>query len=129
MQKQLVLARANAYQLGYVKLWVESLFVVGFYYGAVLVDQGLSPGSVLTTFYAALSALRAIESFIPLYTVLAKGISAAHDLRSVADNIEDGRRIHPMMGGYIPRGCMGDIEMRNVGLLSALHIVSPHKRY
>ncbi|KAI1111056.1 P-loop containing nucleoside triphosphate hydrolase protein [Nemania sp. NC0429] len=114
MQKYLILARANAYQMGYVKLWVDSLFVVGFYYGAVLVDQGLSPGSVLTTFYAALAALRAIESFVPLYTVLAKGISAAHDLRSVANNIEHGRTVHPMTGGYIPRECLGDIEMRNI---------------
>ncbi|KAI0400088.1 P-loop containing nucleoside triphosphate hydrolase protein [Xylaria palmicola] len=114
MQKYLVQARANACQLGYVKLWIESLFVVGFYYGAVLVEQGMSPGNVLTTFYAALAALQAIEAFVPLYLVLAKGMSAAQALRSIADNIEEGRKIHPMVGGYIPRECMGDIEMRNV---------------
>ncbi|RWA09096.1 hypothetical protein EKO27_g6011 [Xylaria grammica] len=114
MQRYLIQARANAYQMGYVKFWLESLFVVGFYYGAVLVDQGLSPGSVLTTFYAALAALQAIEAFVPTYLVLAKGISAAQALRSISHNIEDGRTIHPMTGGYIPRECMGDIEMRNI---------------
>ncbi|KAI0430093.1 P-loop containing nucleoside triphosphate hydrolase protein [Xylaria sp. FL1042] len=114
MQKYLIQARANAYQMGYVKFWLESLFVVGFYYGAVLVDQGLSPGSVLTTFYAALAALQAIEAFVPTYLVLAKGVSAAQALRSVSHNIEDGRTIHPMMGGYIPKECMGNVEMRNI---------------
>ncbi|KAI1347132.1 P-loop containing nucleoside triphosphate hydrolase protein [Xylaria sp. FL0043] len=114
MQKYLIQARANAYQMGYVKFWLESLFVVGFYYGAVLVDQGLSPGNVLTTFYAALAALQAIEAFVPTYLVLAKGVSAAQALRSVSHNVEDGRTIHPMMGGYIPRVCIGGIEMRNI---------------
>ncbi|TGJ87588.1 hypothetical protein E0Z10_g1217 [Xylaria hypoxylon] len=109
MQKYLIQARANAYQIGYVKFWLESLFVVGFYYGTVLVDQGLSPGNVLTTFYAALAALQAIEAFVPTYLVLAKGISAAQVLRSVAHNMDGGRAINPMMGGYIPRECMGEI--------------------
>ncbi|KAI0506658.1 P-loop containing nucleoside triphosphate hydrolase protein [Xylaria bambusicola] len=114
MQKYLIQARANAYQIGYVKFWLESLFVVGFYYGAVLVDQGLSPGSVLTTFYAALAALQAIEAFVPTYLVLAKGISAAQALRSVSHNVEGGRTVYPMVGGYVPSKCVGDIEMRNI---------------
>ncbi|KAI0859689.1 P-loop containing nucleoside triphosphate hydrolase protein [Xylaria cubensis] len=114
MQKYLIQTRATAAQLGYVKFWIDSLFVVGFYYGAVLVGQGLNPGSVLTTFYAALAALQAIEAFVPFYLVLAKGTSAAQSLRSVAQNIEGGRTIYPMMGGYIPRGCEGDVEMRNI---------------
>ncbi|KAI1124078.1 P-loop containing nucleoside triphosphate hydrolase protein [Nemania abortiva] len=113
-QQYLIQARASAYQLGYVKFWIDSLFVVGFYYGAVLVDQGLSPGSVLTTFYAALAALHAIESFVPFYLVLAKGVSAAQGLRSAINSMENGRKIHPMTGGYIPRDCIGDVEMRNI---------------
>ncbi|KAI0544805.1 P-loop containing nucleoside triphosphate hydrolase protein [Xylaria curta] len=113
-QKYLIQTRATAAQLGYVKFWIDSLFVVGFYYGAVLVGQGLNPGSVLTTFYAALAALQAIEAFVPFYLVLAKGTAAAQALRSVARNIEGGRTVHPMMGGYIPRGCLGDVEMRNI---------------
>ncbi|TRX91571.1 hypothetical protein FHL15_007576 [Xylaria flabelliformis] len=114
MQKYLIQTRATAAQLGYVKFWIDSLFVVGFYYGAVLVGQGLSPGSVLTTFYAALAALQAIEAFVPFYLVLAKGTAAAQSLHSVAQNIEGGRTIYPMMGGYIPRECEGDVEMRNI---------------
>ncbi|KAJ8122969.1 hypothetical protein ONZ43_g969 [Nemania bipapillata] len=114
MRKYLIQARANAYQQGYVKFWVESLFVVGFYYGAVLVDQGLSPGSVLTTFYAALAALHAFEAFIPFYLVLTKGMSAARELRSIADSSGDEGQVHLPIGSYIPRECKGDIEMRNI---------------
>lgn len=120
MQKYLIQARANACQLGYIKFWIDSLFVVGFYYGAVLVSQGLSPGNVLTTFYASLAALQAVQAFVPFYLVLAKGTAAAQALRSIAHHIEDGRRIYPMMGGYIPRGCIGDVEMRNVSAPSIL---------
>ncbi|KAI0204360.1 P-loop containing nucleoside triphosphate hydrolase protein [Astrocystis sublimbata] len=115
MQNYLVQVRANAVQLGYVKFWIDSLFVVGFYYGSVLVSQGLSPGSVLTTFYASLAALQAIESFIPFYLILVKGTSAAQALRSVACNTDGERRAAvPVPGGYIPRECTGDVELRNI---------------
>ncbi|KAI8623231.1 P-loop containing nucleoside triphosphate hydrolase protein [Xylariaceae sp. FL1651] len=114
MQKYLIQARVNACQSGYVKLWIESLFVVGFYYGTVLVDQGLSPGSILTTFYAALAALQAIEAFVPMYLVLAKGVSAGQALRFISHNVEGGREIHQMTGGHRPGKCMGDVEIRNV---------------
>jgi ATP-binding cassette subfamily B (MDR/TAP) protein 1 len=124
MQKYLIQARANAYQFGYVKFWIDSLFVVGFYYGAVLVNQGLNPGNVLTTFYAALAALQAIEAFVPMYLVLVKGISAAQSLRVISHNMEDGREVHPMMGGYIPGECFGEIEIRNVSPLTVITLSS-----
>ncbi|KAI1432788.1 P-loop containing nucleoside triphosphate hydrolase protein [Xylaria sp. CBS 124048] len=114
MEKYLIQARANAYQFGYVKFWIDALFVLGFYYGAVLVGQGLSPGNVLTTFYAALAALQAIESFVPTYLILVKGVSAAHALRSVTLSVKDGRVIRSMVGGLYPQLCIGNIEIRNV---------------
>ncbi|KAI0390783.1 P-loop containing nucleoside triphosphate hydrolase protein [Xylariaceae sp. FL0594] len=114
MQQYLIQARGNALQAGYVKFWIDSLFVVGFYYGAVLVGQGLSPGNVLTTFYAALGALQAIEAFVPLYLVLARGASAAQALRSISRELEGGREIYRMKGGRVPRECGGEIEIRNV---------------
>lgn len=127
MQNYLIQARASAYQQGYVKFWVESLFVVGFYYGTVLVNRGLSPGDVLTTFYATLAALHAFETFVPFYLVLTKGISAARDLRSIAPVLEARQQVHPMLGSYIPRECMGDIEMRNVSLLYLIYPISHTK--
>jgi ATP-binding cassette subfamily B (MDR/TAP) protein 1 len=118
MQKYLVQARGNALQFGYVKFWIESLFVIGFYYGAVLIDQGLNPGNILTTFYAALAALQAIEAFVPMYLVLAKGMSAAQALHYVTHDTEGGRDIYPMKGVHTPSECMGEVEMRNVSLPS-----------
>ncbi|KAI0144430.1 P-loop containing nucleoside triphosphate hydrolase protein [Xylariaceae sp. FL1272] len=114
MLQYLIQARSNAYQFCYVKFWIESLFVVGFYYGAVLVDQGLSPANVLTAFYAALNALQALEAFVPMYLVLAKGMAAGQTLRSVSKKSERGRSVHPMMGGLVPGKCIGDIEFHNV---------------
>ncbi|KAI1810788.1 P-loop containing nucleoside triphosphate hydrolase protein [Poronia punctata] len=117
MQKYLAQAWANAWQFGYVKLWVDSLFVAGFYYGAVLVEQGLSPGSVLTTFYAALAALQATEAFVPLYLALANGVSANQALRAISHDLEGGPEVYPIKGGHIPEQCLGDIQIRNASLL------------
>ncbi|KAI1174846.1 P-loop containing nucleoside triphosphate hydrolase protein [Nemania sp. FL0916] len=106
MQKYLVQARVSAFQAGYFKFWIDSLFVAGFYYGTVLVDQGLSPGSVLTTFYAALAALQAIGAVVNFYLTLAKGIAAAQALLPIANSMESGREVHSMMGGYTPTQCV-----------------------
>ncbi|KAK7961693.1 uncharacterized protein PG986_002518 [Apiospora aurea] len=80
-------SRANACQMGFVKFWLELLFVVGFFYGTVLVQGGASVGSVVATFYATFGALQAIESCIPMYLVLVKGILAGRSLHTfLGDN-------------------------------------------
>ncbi|RYP45677.1 hypothetical protein DL768_008021 [Monosporascus sp. mg162] len=112
MRHYLVQARANAYQLGYVKLWIECMFVVGFYCGVVLVNEGASPGDVMTTFYAALAALQAVQNFVPMYLLLAKGMSAAQALSRMADDeMQNGRKIRRMRGTHKPKTCAGDIEI------------------
>ncbi|KAI1638367.1 P-loop containing nucleoside triphosphate hydrolase protein [Biscogniauxia mediterranea] len=114
MEKYLVQARANALQFGYMKFWMETLLVLGFFYGVSLVGEGLSPGSVMTTFYATIAALQAIESFVPSYTMLAKGMSAGLALHMIDERIENGKRVHQMAGGYRPSTCEGQVEVRNV---------------
>ncbi|RYP09329.1 hypothetical protein DL764_001376 [Monosporascus ibericus] len=115
MQHYLVQARANAYQLGYVKLWIECMFVVGFYCGVVLVNEGASPGEVMTTFYAALAALQAVQNFVPMYLLLAKGMSAAQALSQITDDeMQSGRKIRRMRGTHKPETCAGDIEIKAV---------------
>ncbi|KAF3017747.1 hypothetical protein E8E14_005954 [Neopestalotiopsis sp. 37M] len=64
MQAHLVQSRIYSLQGSYVKLWLECLFAVAFYYGAKLHDQGLSSGDLVTTFYAALNGLRAMEAIV-----------------------------------------------------------------
>ncbi|KAI1393072.1 P-loop containing nucleoside triphosphate hydrolase protein [Hypoxylon trugodes] len=114
MDKYLIQARASAGQFCYVRLWIDGMFVLGFYYGVVLVNEGLSPGNVMTTFYAALAALQAIEAFIPMYMVLARGMSAGQALYFIANEIEGGRRVQRMIGSRQPKHCFGNIKFDHV---------------
>ena len=114
VQHYLVQVRAHAAQLGYTKFWVECIFVLGFYYGVVLVHEGASPGHVLTTFYAALAALQAAEAFVPKYLLLVRGMSAGLELRRVTEDFQDGRKIRRRTGILKPSTCAGDIEINNV---------------
>ncbi|RYP66744.1 hypothetical protein DL771_007624 [Monosporascus sp. 5C6A] len=115
MRHYLLQARANAYQLGYVKLWIECMFVLGFYCGVVLVNEGTSPGDVMTTFYAALAALQAVQNFFPMNLLLAKGMSAAQALNHIIDDqMQNGRKVRHMRGTHKPKTCAGDIEINAV---------------
>ncbi|KAI1474182.1 P-loop containing nucleoside triphosphate hydrolase protein [Daldinia eschscholtzii] len=114
MDTYLILARTSAWQISYIRLWLDGIFVLGFYYGAVLVNQGSNPGSVVTTFYAALGALQAIYTIAPMYVSLARGMAAGQELHSITHNIEGGRRIYQMIGSYRPIDCVGNIEINNV---------------
>lgn len=109
-------ARRHAMQMGYVKLWMVNLFVVGFWFAVYLVDKNkTTAGNALTTFYAALTAFQAIEGFGPQWLVLAKGIAAGHCLQDIiltaagsCRNASGTRNTHP------PRCCTGDIELTDV---------------
>ncbi|KAI1407160.1 P-loop containing nucleoside triphosphate hydrolase protein [Hypoxylon sp. FL1857] len=114
MNKYLIQARSSACQFGYVRLWIDGMFVIGFYYGVVLVNEGLSPGNVMTTFYAALAALQAVEAFVPMYMALARGMSAGQALYSIYNDIESGRRVYNMVGGIRPQECLGDVKIDDV---------------
>lgn len=113
MEAFLSQARASSLQIGCSKLWVESIFALGFYYGVVLVEQGLSPGSVVTTFYAALAALQAFEALASTYAELVKGMVAA---RRLCDLLADGPRALPLRPGPRPdpKPCFGEIEFDRV---------------
>ncbi|KAI1459815.1 P-loop containing nucleoside triphosphate hydrolase protein [Annulohypoxylon moriforme] len=114
MNKYLIQARAAACQSGYVKLWIDAMFVIGFYYGVVLVNEGLSPENVVTTFYAALAALQAFEAFVPMFMALARGMSAGQALYFIAYDMQSGRKVHRMIGHNRPEECLGHIEISDV---------------
>lgn len=111
----LVQAQCNALQMGYAAFWVVAMFVVGFWYGVVLVNNdGLAAGAVLTTFYSTLAAFQGIEALMPQWLVLAKGMSAGGFLSSITRNMRNGGAIKPMSGAVRPQFCSGDIELKNV---------------
>lgn len=113
-------AICNCVQLGYIKLWMNSIFVVGFYYAVVLVGHGqLTPGNALTTFYAAITAFQALESVGPHWMTLAKGLAAGQSLAAlvegVASSSHDGFLGHGRpQTGYRPLHCDGDVELKKV---------------
>lgn len=107
-------AACNSLQMGWANFWVVSLFVLGFWYGLVLVHQGLSAGAVLTTFYAVLTALQGLETLLPQWLVFSKGISAASNLNQIrrdADAIQESKQPFKL---FRPEYFAGDVELRNV---------------
>lgn len=111
----LIQAQCNAIQMGYVSFWVIAMFIVGFWYGVILVNNdGLKPGNVLTTFYATLAAFQGIEALMPHWLVLAKGMSAGAFLSSLTPKSGGGRTIKKMTGSLRPEKCVGDIELTDV---------------
>lgn len=81
-------ARCNAIQIGYIAFWSISIFALGFWYGIVLVNQGVPPGHIITAFYALLTTFQGVESLAGYWLVLSKGKSAAFFL-SYTESIVD----------------------------------------
>ncbi|KXX74620.1 Alpha-factor-transporting ATPase [Madurella mycetomatis] len=106
----------NCAQMSYVKLWMIMLFVLGFYFAIILVNRGeLTPGTALTTFYAALVAFQALEALGPMWLVLVKGMAAGRSLRGlVKEQEEGGQRMDKITGWRRPSRCLGNIKMTNI---------------
>lgn len=110
-----VQAACSSFQMGFVVFWVFGLFIIGFWYGLSLVKGGLSPGNVMTTFYATLTALQGFESLMPHWLVLAKGMSAGGFLSAVVSHARRGEKKIWKMGRTLrPTAVFGDIKLTNV---------------
>lgn len=107
-------AMCNSLQMGIIAFWVVGMFVVGFWYGVVLVNDGLPPGHVLTTFYATLAAFQGIEALVPHWLVFSKGMSAGAFLSPLAFTQKKHNPARRMSGSSTLNYCVGDIELRNV---------------
>ncbi|KAK8165049.1 P-loop containing nucleoside triphosphate hydrolase protein [Phyllosticta citrichinensis] len=105
-------ANWNALQMGVVSLCTFAMFIQGFWYGTTLLDKGLSPGKVLTTFWAALMACQGFMAFLPMMMVLEKGRAAGAKLRAVT--IHGSLSEDEVVEGMKPDHCVGDIEMKNI---------------
>lgn len=103
--------RINALQTGVTRFVLVGIFVQGFWYGIHLVNQGLSPGNVLTAFYACLIAAQSVDTILPQWLVLTKGMSAGETLKSIMDHVYQGRKITNMAGHLKPNSCQGDVEL------------------
>lgn len=115
-RQYLVQASYNAMQMGYVGFWVISIFVAAFWYGIVLVEQGLEPGNILTTFYATLTAIQSIETLLPNWIILSKGKSAGMSLSSIVSepNVTATSKSERSL---TPEFYVGDLELTDVSAL------------
>ncbi|CCC14172.1 hypothetical protein SMAC4_08616 [Sordaria macrospora] len=105
----------NCGQMSYIKLWMMSLFVLGFYFAVVLVNKGdLTPGNALTTFYCALIAFQSIETLGPQWLILAKGMAAGQSLQDLVRQIDPGQTNTSQESGIRPPTCHGDISLSNI---------------
>ena len=112
----LLLAQANALQIGGLRLVTLGMFVQGFWFGSHLVNTGQkNPGDILTAFWACLMATQALEQIQLEAVLLEKGRAAGAALKSTLDRMENGLEISRVRGRIVPLCCAGDIEIRDVG--------------
>lgn len=114
-------ARSNALQFGVTKFLLVAMFVLGFWFGIYLVNKGLSPSHVFTTFYASLSAFLATETVLPQWLVLAKGMSAGEMLKSMMNEMHHGEKSKAVRGSLKPASCPGDIEINDLSIIHLSH--------
>jgi ATP-binding cassette, subfamily B (MDR/TAP), member 1 len=108
-------ASRNSMQMGFLKLWVINLFVVGFWFAGYLVSRNIAtPGSALTAFYSILTAFQAIEGVGPQWLVLAKGMSAGHQLHNILAARRESGNTRKMEVPHRPQSCAKEIELQDV---------------
>lgn len=119
--KYLIQARANALQFGITKFFTMAIFVQGFWYGLVLVRKGTDPGHILTTFYACLFVIQAVETVLPQWLVLTKGMSAGQTLKAIRRQMQNDQIVTKIAGCTKPDDCTGDIEITDVRIVDHMH--------
>ncbi|KAI5458228.1 P-loop containing nucleoside triphosphate hydrolase protein [Mariannaea sp. PMI_226] len=110
----LVQAQCNSSQMAYISFSGITTFIIGFWYGVVLVNEGISPGHVLATFYAILASFQAIEALMPQWLVIAKGMSAGGFLSTLRNDSRLDRMKNETKGSLRPETCNGNVELTNV---------------
>ncbi|UNI24824.1 ATP-dependent permease [Purpureocillium takamizusanense] len=113
----LIQAQCNAFQLGYIGFWIVSMFVAGFWYGVVLVREGLPPGHVVTTFFAVLTLFQGVESVAPHWLILSKGMAAGSFLSDICKKSNSDPPLAnaaSVRSKIRPGHMVGGIELRDV---------------
>ena len=117
-------ARIAALRIGFSQFATSTMFVAGFWFGGHLVhSKHTTSGRVITTFWAALSAIQSFAGILPHLVILEKGTGAAGALKVVLDRVGRGRRIVKSFQTIAPRFCEGDIEIRDVGQSFLLYVL------
>ncbi|PIG82364.1 ABC a-pheromone efflux pump AtrD [Aspergillus arachidicola] len=111
-------ARLNSIQIALIRLMTYGMFVQGFWYGSSLATSGqLSPGDVLRTFWACLTAAQSIEFIMTQVIVLDKGAIAASALKKTLNRQTKDGGPKEMEGALYPHHFDGDIEVSDVSFV------------
>ncbi|KAJ4578283.1 ATP-dependent permease [Exophiala dermatitidis] len=104
----------SAAQVGFVRFAGTTMFVQGFWFGGTQVHSGnITPGEVVTAFWAFLIATKSFEDILPHIIVLQRAQAAAASLKNVLDRVSKGRT-HKSRPGRSPQFCGGKIEVQAV---------------
>lgn len=120
-------ARLNSLQIGFIRWMMFGMFVQGFWYGSYLARSGkLTPGEVLRTFWACLTAAQSIEQVLPQMIVMEKGKVSSVSLQALMRNRDDRGVLSEVEGIQCPEHCEGDIEVKNVSAINVGRSASIH---
>jgi ATP-binding cassette subfamily B (MDR/TAP) protein 1 len=102
----------NALQSSVMRLVTLNMFVQGFWYGNVLLNQGdITASQILTAFWGAMLSVSLLMQITPYLVLLEKGKSAAHKLLVIIHQME---RSVPVDVGECPVKVTGDIRFEGV---------------
>lgn len=108
-------ANVNAIQTGFLGFLGSTIFVQGFYYGGILIDNHKkTTADVMTCFLSAIAAFQSIQGILPQLIVLEKGRSAGLTLRTIMAEVQGGVAVVKETDLLRPAVCRGNIEVRNV---------------
>lgn len=72
--------------LGFSAVVLSSMFVASFWFGSKLVREGrLSPGDVMTVFFAAVLGCNTLQSLMPMVEHIQKGMAAMASLQAIIE--------------------------------------------
>ncbi|CAG8590612.1 5529_t:CDS:2 [Paraglomus occultum] len=107
------LTRIYGIRNGLLQFLLLSLFVQGFWYGSILVaDHKLSPGGVLSVFYACLQAASAMRELMPRLGVFDKAKNAVRAINTLLEKV--ALLDLEALRGFKLSHCDGNIEFAQV---------------
>jgi ATP-binding cassette subfamily B (MDR/TAP) protein 1 len=109
-------ANIHAIQMGFLGFLSSTIFVQGFFYGGILIDQQKkSTADVMTCFLSAIAAFQAVQGILPNIIVLEKGRAAGSTLlRMSMAEVQSGAAVQKTSNSIRPEHCKGDIDVKNL---------------
>jgi ATP-binding cassette subfamily B (MDR/TAP) protein 1 len=119
------LAFLTAIQMAWTRFASFAMFVQGFWYGSTLVQsEELTPGQVLSTFWACLIAVQSIEMGINYLPALERGKLAGATLNSYLQGSRPKVSSPGRTRNCCPDPSKGDVVLKDVSRRSALLIAT-----